>query len=48
MSNVTCRPILYYCAVVVFWLSGITECMLFTFENKSPIVSGTRIFNYHL
>jgi len=31
-------PLLHHCVVVFFWSSGITDSMLFTFENRVPLM----------
>ena len=33
-SVVKCRPVLYYCVVILFWSLGIIKCMLSTFKNR--------------
>ena len=30
--------LLHHCVVIFFWSSGIMDCMLFTFENKVPLM----------
>ena len=32
-----CRPVRFHC-VILFWSSIIIECLLFTFENRVPIM----------
>ena len=36
VAAVICRPVLHHCVFIFFWSSAIIECMLFTFDNKSP------------
>jgi len=38
VAPVKCRPVLHHCVVIYFWSSGFMECMLFTFENRVPLM----------
>jgi len=48
---VKCRPVIHHCAVLFFWSSGVMDCMLFTFENRVPVMRWGRnwrdIFHLH-
>jgi len=50
VAAVKCRPVLHRCVVILFWSSGIMDCMLFTFENTCivPFMRwGRGIFHIH-
>jgi len=38
VAAVKCRPVLHHNSVVIFFWSGIMDCMLFTFENRVPLM----------
>ena len=38
VAAVKCRPVLHHNSVVIFFWSGIMDCMLFTFQNRVPLM----------
>jgi len=50
VAAVKSRPVLHHCVVRFFWSSGIMECtcMLFTFENRVPLMrKGASVVWHH-
>ena len=38
VAAVKSRPVLHHCVVILFWSSGIMECMIYTFQNRVPLM----------
>ena len=38
VAAVKCRPVLHHRVNMLFWFSGIMNCISFTFENRMPLM----------